>query len=105
VTDTDPWHPRLCCICEKLFTPRTRSRKDAAKSKCCSPRCAAKRGAESARAQGVLVGNTEGSHCKPLSQLDETPCAVCSLRGHEPGDPVRCRQPLASTGLGVQSWA
>lgn len=39
-----------------------------------------------------------------LKPIDLVACHICSLRGHEPGDPDRCRQPLRSSGLGQQLW-
>lgn len=41
-----------------------------------------------------------------LGPYDETPCRLCGLRGHLPGDPDRCLDigEHRSTGMGNQGW-
>ncbi len=46
-----------------------------------------------------------GESMKLLSTVDLIPCDDCGLRGHYPGDTIKCHKAAArSTGLGGADW-
>lgn len=90
------WAPRTC-PCGKVFQPRPTcgDKNKAARQKHCSVRCGAtfaRRTAEGRRATMLAVVAAKGGSFsgRALTELEETPCTRCGLRGHLAGDPDRC---------------
>lgn len=96
------WAPRSC-PCGKVFQPDGHGgRKQAAAQRCCSVICGARfarRTPEGRRASMLASREAKGGRFngRPMTELEETPCTRCGLRGHLAGDPDRC---ISSSQLG-----